>query len=95
MLTPGDHTRTLTVDGRERSYLVHIPERYDGKTPTPVVIALHGAVMNGSMMAAFSGLNTKADQAGFIVVYPDGTGPWASCSPGMRVVWIPRGGLTT
>jgi polyhydroxybutyrate depolymerase len=75
MLTPGDQTRTLTVDGRERSYLVHVPGKYDGKTPTPVVIALHGAALNGPMMAAFSGLNTKADQAGFIVVYPNGTGP--------------------
>jgi polyhydroxybutyrate depolymerase len=30
--------------------------------------------MNGPMMAWFSGLNQKADEAGFIAVYPDGTG---------------------
>jgi hypothetical protein len=33
MLKPGDHTRSLKVDGRDRSYLVHIPKKYDGKTP--------------------------------------------------------------
>jgi len=40
----------------------------------PVVLALHGAAMNGPMMAVFFGLNEKADEAGFIVVYPSGTG---------------------
>jgi polyhydroxybutyrate depolymerase len=30
--------------------------------------------MNGPMMAWFSGLNRKADEAGFIAVYPNGTG---------------------
>ena len=30
--------------------------------------------MDGSMMVWFSGLNKKADDAGFIVVYPSGTG---------------------
>jgi polyhydroxybutyrate depolymerase len=40
----------------------------------PVVLALHGATMNGPMMAWFSGLNKKADEAGFLAVYPNGTG---------------------
>ena len=74
MLAPGDRTRNLKVDGRDRSYLVHVPAKYDGKTPSPVVFALHGAAMNGPMMAAFCGLNKKADEAGFIAVYPSGTG---------------------
>ena len=30
--------------------------------------------MNGSMMVWFSGLNKTSDEAGFIVVYPSGTG---------------------
>jgi polyhydroxybutyrate depolymerase len=73
-LGPGDHTRKLTVDGKERSYLVHVPKGYDPKTPVPVILALHGAAMDGSMMVWFSGLNKKSDEAGFIVVYPSGTG---------------------
>jgi polyhydroxybutyrate depolymerase len=40
----------------------------------PVVLALHGATMNGPMMASFTDLNQKADDAGFIAVYPNGTG---------------------
>lgn len=73
-LGPGDHTRTLTVDGLKRTYLVHVPKGYDPKKPTPVVLALHGAAMNGPMMAGFCGLSDKADAAGFIVAYPSGTG---------------------
>ena len=37
-LQPGSHTRTVHVDGRERSYLVHVPPKYDSKRPTPVVL---------------------------------------------------------
>ena len=73
-LGPGDHTRTLMMGGLKRTYLVHVPKGYDPKTPTPVVLALHGAAMNGPMMVWFSGLTTKSDAAGFVVVYPSGTG---------------------
>jgi polyhydroxybutyrate depolymerase len=73
-LTPGNHTRTLQVDGRSRSYLVHVPPKYDARQPTPVVLAFHGAATNATIMALSSGLSAKADEAGFIVVYPNGTG---------------------
>lgn len=73
-LSPGDYTRTLMMGEQKRTYLVHVPESYDPNKPSPVVLALHGAAMNGSMMVWFSGLTKKSEQAGFIVVYPSGTG---------------------
>ncbi len=73
-LGPGDHTRTLMMGEQKRTYLVHIPKGYDPKKPAPVLLALHGAAMNGSMMVWFSGLNKTSDKEGFIVVYPSGTG---------------------
>ena len=73
-LGPGDHTRSLMMGEQKRSYLIHVPKGYDPKKPAPVVLALHGAAMNGSMMVWFSGLNKKSDEADFIVVYPSGTG---------------------
>jgi polyhydroxybutyrate depolymerase len=73
-LNPGDHIRKLQVDGRTRSYLVHVPPKLDPKQPMPVVLAFHGAMTNGPIMAFSSGLSAKADEAGFIVVYPNGTG---------------------
>lgn len=73
-LQPGDHTRTVHVGDLDRRYLVHIPPGHDPAVPTPVVLAFHGGGGNAAGMAAMSGLSEKADAAGFIVVYPEGTG---------------------
>lgn len=73
-LQAGDHSRTLMMGEQKRYYIVHVPAGYDPESPTPVVLALHGAGMNGSMMVWFTGLNKTADENGFIVVYPSGTG---------------------
>ncbi|MFM8953444.1 MAG: alpha/beta hydrolase family esterase [Planctomycetaceae bacterium] len=73
-LRPGDHSRSLEVDGGERGYLVHVPPQYDPAVAMPVVLAFHGGGANAENMVVFSGLNEKADQAGFIVVYPEGSG---------------------
>lgn len=73
-LGPGDHTRELTVGELNRNFLVHIPPQYDANKPTAVVLAFHGGGANAENMTVFSGLNQKADDAGFIVVYPSGTG---------------------
>lgn len=63
---------TLTWDGRERYYLVHQPSNYDNIKPVPLVIALHGGFGSGSQLEGQSQLSVKADQEGFMVVYPDG-----------------------
>jgi polyhydroxybutyrate depolymerase len=73
-LGPGDHFRSVKVDGQERSYHLHIPPQYDANKPTPVILAFHGGGTNAPIMALSCGLTTKADDAGFIVVYPNGTG---------------------
>src|ERR1700691_6422724 len=73
-LKPGDHTRSLDVDKRTRSYIVHVPPGYDGSKEVPVVLAFHGGGSNAEQMVQFCGLNEKADKEGFIVVYPSGTG---------------------
>jgi polyhydroxybutyrate depolymerase len=73
-LAPGEHVRSLTIGSLARSYAVHVPPSYDPGRPTPVVLALHAAAMNGASMARFCGLNETADRAGFVVVYPNGTG---------------------
>jgi len=87
-LAPGDHTRSLKLDDSTRSYVVHVPPKYDPRQPVPVVLALHGAAMNGPMMAVFSGLHDKADEAGFVAVFPNGTGV-----AGLLLTWN-AGGLT-
>ncbi len=73
-LTPGEHTRRVAVGEVERRYRVHVPAGYDATKATPVVIAFHGGGGNPESMVRLSGLNTKSDEVGFIVVYPYGSG---------------------
>jgi polyhydroxybutyrate depolymerase len=39
-----------------------------------VVLVFHGGLNNAEIMVRFCGLNEKADRAGFLAVYPNGTG---------------------
>ncbi len=63
---------TLTVDGRERTYSVHIPAGEHAGLPFPLVLALHGRLGNGEGQARLSHFDRVSDAHGFIVVYPDG-----------------------
>lgn len=70
--SPGDHFRYLMVDGRLRSYQIHIPPIYDGTKPTPVVIALHGHTGGWPELKIGAEWDKKSDKEGFIAVYPNG-----------------------
>jgi polyhydroxybutyrate depolymerase len=73
-LGPGDHVRTVTMGEQDRSYLVHVPPGYNAQQTMPVVLIFHGAGLDANQMVNYCGLNVKADQAGFIAVYPNGSG---------------------
>jgi polyhydroxybutyrate depolymerase len=73
-LGPGDYSRSLMMGDQQREYIIHVPKTYDARKPTPIVLAIHGAAMNGAMMVPFCGMNKTSDENGFIVVYPSGTG---------------------
>jgi polyhydroxybutyrate depolymerase len=72
---PGDHLLTLRVGELERRYLVHVPPQYDGKTPLPVVVMLHGGGGTGKAAATETGWGAKADEAQFVAVFPDAMPP--------------------
>ncbi len=67
-------TLSLEHQGLRRTYDVHVPPSYDGKKPMPLVMVFHGGGGNAENTRKQSGMNEKADQEGFIVVYPQGTG---------------------
>lgn len=72
-----DTVGTLTRDGLERTYLLHVPATYEEGEPTPLVIALHGGGGTSGNMANFTNFNSLSDREGFIVVYPQGIeGHW-------------------
>ena len=56
-----------------RQYKVHVPPGYDPKVPTPVVFCIHGLAQNPVMFCVTgAALNTKSDEAGFVLVMPNG-----------------------
>jgi polyhydroxybutyrate depolymerase len=57
-------------DGNTRKYREYVPSNYDGSSPVPLIIALHGL---GDNINNFSGVGFQivADTAGFITVYPE------------------------
>jgi len=65
---------SIVVDGLTRTYTVNLPTGYLLGNNYSLVIALHGGGGNASQFESSSGLTAKADAAGFIVVYPEGTG---------------------
>lgn len=74
IFNPGDSTQSLTYGGEKREYLLHIPVDYDPARPTAVVLIFHGFGLNAEEMVRITGFSAKADAAGFIAVYPQGSG---------------------
>jgi len=62
--------KTMQFGGLTRDYLEYVPSIYDGSTPVPVVLCLHGL---GDNMNNFYGIgmNYIADTANFIVLVPE------------------------
>ena len=73
-LTPGDTTRAMVAGGIERWYILHIPSNYDASRPIPVVLIFHGFKLKAEDMIRITGFNTQANSAGFVAVYPQGSG---------------------
>jgi len=70
-------SRSITVDGLARTYLLHVPSSYrvaaSGKK-LPIVFVLHGATQSPESAERMSGMSDLADQHDFLAVYPRGTG---------------------
>jgi polyhydroxybutyrate depolymerase len=71
-LPPGDHLRELAHDGRERSYVLHMPAA-PAAGPRPLLLAFHGGGGNGPGFQRYAGLDPLADRDGWLVAYPNGT----------------------
>jgi polyhydroxybutyrate depolymerase len=64
---------TLKFDGLTRDYRLHVPPQAAGGKPLPLVLNLAGATQNGQLEELQSGMDSNADQNGYLVAYPDGT----------------------
>jgi polyhydroxybutyrate depolymerase len=77
--TTGSLQYTVTISGRERVVIVHVPPGYTGSAKTALVLNLHGSESTARAQEKFSGMDAAADADDFIVAYPqalirDGSG---------------------
>ncbi len=68
---PGSRTIAITVNGLERTSIVHVPAGYNPQTPSPLVIMLHGGGGTARAASWESGWTAKADKEGFLVAFPN------------------------
>lgn len=72
VVAAGDYQRSIMVDGRTRTYLLHLPKGYSPESIYPLVMIFHGGGGSGKKIAGQTGFSDYADGEGFIAVYPDG-----------------------
>jgi polyhydroxybutyrate depolymerase len=58
---------------RPRPVNLYVPSTYDGQTPTPLVIALHGFSGTGSGLEGYMRFQPLAEARRFLYCYPEGT----------------------
>jgi len=56
-----------------RNYLLYVPTSYDGTEPVPLVVVFHGGGNTPENASGRYGVSEKAEEEGFIVVYPNAT----------------------
>lgn len=71
----GIHTVRLTHGGVRRMYRLHVPPGLQDGRRLPVLLAFHGGGGNAQQFEDSSGLPEVARREGFLLVFPDGTGP--------------------
>lgn len=81
----GDHKMTVNVNGKNRTYIMHVPSQYKGDKPVPLVVDYHP--IGGSGQGQLSGTTYKSltDQEGVISLYPDGTSGKSMMGAGWNV----------
>lgn len=67
----GSLTEYTAPDGR--TYLLYTPASYEGNTPLPLMLMLHGCAHDSRGLEELSGLQDIADREGFFVAFPEQT----------------------
>lgn len=70
--TSGDTNRSLQVNGVARTYVLHVPQAYDSRSPSPLVVDFHGIGLSGAAERTMSPYPATLDPAGVVMAFPDG-----------------------
>jgi polyhydroxybutyrate depolymerase len=71
-MEPGDFDRSVSVDGQDRTYFLHIPPGVAESTPVPVVVVLHDFTHIISQIRSWTKFDNLSDNNGVVLVYPKG-----------------------
>jgi len=79
--------RTLQHDGMRRSYIVYVPNSYDGTAALPILFNFHGFGDSDSSYMQNADMRALADSENFMLVYPQGSllsgsSHWNAALPG-------------
>lgn len=67
----GTTYQTISVDGVDRTFIVHVGTNAPANAPAAVVFVIHGTSGDGQRFYDDSGWREKADLEGFIAIFPD------------------------
>lgn len=71
-LSPGDSNKTITVGGKQRKYVLHVPQSYNGSKAVPFIIDFHGITGDGPGERSSSPYPAQTDPDGVIMAFPTG-----------------------
>ncbi len=60
----------LNPHSRERNYRLYVPEGFDPRKPTALLVVLHGCHQTNEDIQKIAGFDTLADKEQFLVLYP-------------------------
>lgn len=66
----GKNEYNMKIDGEERNFLIHVPEKYADNSKVPMVMMLHGSTGTGTKFYNISRWVEKAEEEGFIAIFP-------------------------
>ena len=64
---------SIYIGGIYRNYRLYVPAIYNGSSPRPLILNLHGYTSNANAQQLYSNFMPIADTANFLMVYPNGT----------------------
>ena len=70
----GSHVNQLVSGAEVRQYRLYVPRSYQRGKPAALIFGFHGNTGHAGEFEAYSGFSPLAERAGFIVVYPQGSG---------------------
>jgi poly(3-hydroxybutyrate) depolymerase/glycerophosphoryl diester phosphodiesterase len=90
-LAAGSTTHSFTAAGLPGDFIRTIPASYDGTTPAPLVLDLHGWSESAAIQVVFSGMSEFGKAHGFVTIVPEITRTvalWDTSLTGTDIGWI-------